>query len=331
MMFDVRIDRFRIGLTEPIETARGTIFDREGWVLVVQDDAGHWGRGEVAPLPGWSSISLTQAEEQLDIAAGRIRREGFDGADVGLAAEIRAAVDCARRSLEAARHEEPLWRHLGGTNDEIAVNALIVGARPEDLAASTRSAIAAGNTTLKGKLGMGDDAARLGAIAAELVDGVRVRLDANAAWGAVEAVARIEEAQRLLGDHLEYVEDPVSDMHGLAVVRSAVTVELAVDEVVRSPDDVDALVRGGLADVVVVKPALVGGITDTLALAERAAVGGLDVVLTSIYDGPVGLAAWCHLAAAMGGERAHGLGTATLLADAGAGHLVPRRGRIRLL
>lgn len=330
MMFDVRIDPFRIGLTEPIETARGTIFDREGWVLVVQDDAGHWGRGEVAPLPGWSSVSLDEAERQLDLAAGRVRRDGFDDADLGLAPEIRAAVDCARRSLDAARSDEPLWRHLGGTRGEIAVNALIVGARPEDLATSTRQAIAAGNTTLKGKLGMGDDAARLGAIAAELVDGVRVRLDANAAWGPVEAVARIEEAQRLLGDHLEYVEDPVADLHGLAVVRSAVAVELAVDELVRSPDDVDALVGGGLADVVVVKPALVGGITDTMALAERARGGGLDVVLTSIYDGPVGLAAWCHLAAGLGGERAHGLGTATLLADAGAGHLVPRQGRIRL-
>lgn len=330
MKFDVRIDPFRVGLTEPIETARGTIFDREGWVLVVQDDAGHWGRGEVAPLPGWSSISPDDAERELATAAGRVRRDGFAAADRGLAPEIRAAVDCARRSLDAARGEVPLWRHLGGTNDEIAVNALIVGARPDDLAASTRNAIAAGNTILKGKLGMGDDAARLGAIAAELVAGVRVRLDANSAWSAVEAVARIEEAQRLLGDHLEYVEDPVSDMHALAVVRGAVTVELAVDELVRDLRDVDTVIAGGLADVVVVKPALVGGITDTMALAERAGRGGLDVVLTSVYDGPVGLSAWCHLAAALGGERAHGLGTATLLADAGAGHLVPRQGRIRL-
>ena len=45
MRYDVRIDRFRIGLTEPIQTARGSIFERVGAVLVVQDDAGLWGRG----------------------------------------------------------------------------------------------------------------------------------------------------------------------------------------------------------------------------------------------------------------------------------------------
>ena len=105
---------------------------------------------------------------------------------------------------------------------------------------------------------------------------------------------------------------------------------LAADELVRRPVDVDEIVRGGLADVLVLKPALVGGITDTLGLVDRARQGGLDVVLSSIYDGPVGLSAWCHLAAALGGDRAHGLGTATLLADAGAGHLVPRQGRITL-
>lgn len=330
MMFDVRIDPFRIGLTEPIETARGTIFEREGWVLVVQDDAGHWGRGEVAPLPGWSSISLADAEHQLEIAAGRVRVDGFDTADVGLAPEIRAAVDCARHALDAARADQPLWRHLGGADGEISVNALVVGARPDDLAASARLAIDAGARTLKAKLGMGDDAARLAAIAAELVDDVRVRLDANAAWGATEALDRIGEAQRLLGPHLEYVEDPVADLDELAVVRRVVGADLAVDELIRRPADVDTVVARGLADVVVVKPSLVGGISDTVALATRAGAGGLDVVLSSVYDGPVGLAAWCHLAAALGGERAHGLGTATLLSDAGAGHLVPRRGKIRL-
>ena len=330
MMYDVRVDRFRIGLTEPIETARGTIFEREGWILVVQDDAGHWGRGEVAPLPGWSSISLDAAEAELDIAAGRIRRDGFDDADAGLAPEIRAAVDCARHSLDAARAEQPLWRHLGGTGNEVWVNALVVGARPDDLAASARRAIEAGSTTLKGKLGMGDDRARLEAIASELTEGVGVRLDANAAWGAAEAIDRIEDAHGLLGEHLEYVEDPVADMGDLATVRNGVTAQLAVDELVRGSADVDLVVERGLADVLVVKPALVGGVTETMALAARAGVGCLDVVLSSVYDGPVGLAAWCHLAAALGGDRAHGLGTATLLADAGAAHLVPRQGRITL-
>ena len=58
-------------------------------------------------------------------------------------------------------------------------------------------------------------------------------------------------------------------------------------------------------------------------------------MISSVYDGPLGLRAWCHLAAALDGTRAHGLGTADALDDSGpqaplVARLVPRAGHIQL-
>ena len=330
MMFDVRLDTFRVGLTEPIHTARGSVFERTGLILAVHDDAGHWGRGEVAPLAGWSSVDLPQATEQLRHAADSIGRHGFDAVAPELAPDVKAAVDSARWSLEAARADRPLWAFLGASSGEIEVNSLLVGERAVDLGRQAQAAMADGVTTLKAKLGMADDGERIQALADVCGPGVRVRLDANAAWSVAEAVDRLDAAAETLGGRLEYVEDPVGSLEDLAALRAETSAPVAVDEVVRSPADLDRVIEERLGEVLVVKPALLGGITPTVTLADQASANGVDVVVSSLYDGPVGLATWCHLAASIPGTRAHGLGTATLLADAGAAHLVARHGRITL-
>ena len=330
MMFDVRLDRFRVGLTEPIHTARGTIFERQGFVLVVHDDAGNWGRGELAPLPGWSTVDLDEAQAQLESVAGEIRTAGFPSDLEGYAPEVRAAVGASRLSLEAAVDDKPLWQRLGGETGRVAVNALVVGRDPGDLAANAAAAVEQGFGTLKVKMGMGDDDQRIAALADVGDDRVRVRLDANGAWSVSEARARLEGAVSVLGSRLEYVEDPVSSLVELRELRAICAVPVAADEVVRGTDDAHSVLVEHLADCIVAKPPMLGGIDVCLALADLARSHDADVVISSLYDGPVGLASWCHLAAAVGGARAHGVGTATLLADAGAAHLVPRRGWIQL-
>ena len=63
----------------------------------------------------------------------------------------------------------------------------------------------------------------------------------------------------------------------------------------------------------VLKPARIGGIRATLALAAAAKAAGMDVVVTSVVDSAVGVAAAAHVAAALGGP-AHGLATSAWLA-----------------
>ncbi len=339
MTLEVAVEPFRIGLRVPVQTARGTVLERSGWIVVLRDGS-YWGRGEVAPLPGWATVDARTAHGQLRSWASRTALDARLAPSAHLAPEVRAGIDAARHSLDAARADEPLWRHLGGASGEVAVNHLAVGSTPASLADHAAAEVGRGARVLKIKLGLRDDEARLRAVVAVLedlapgqrADGHRVvlRLDANAAWPVPEAIDRLGEIQAAVGDRLDYIEDPVATLDGLARLRRSTDVPVAVDELVRSRDDVDRVVGEGLAEVVVIKPPMVGGISATRELADHARAGGVAVVVSSLYDGPVGLAAWCHLAASIGGGRAHGLGTASLLAGDLAGHLEPIDGRIVL-
>jgi L-alanine-DL-glutamate epimerase-like enolase superfamily enzyme len=85
------------------------------------------------------------------------------------------------------------------------------------------------------------------------------------------------------------------------------------------------------ADVVVLKPAALGGLLPSLSLARRAALAGTDSYVTTLMDGPLSRAAAVHLAAVLPGEVwAHGLSTVELLEGVPDDALTPRGGRIHL-
>jgi o-succinylbenzoate synthase len=332
VIVDAAVESFRVALRSPVATARGTVFERRGAVVVLRDDSGCWGRGEAAPLPGWSTIELDEAADQLRSWA-RATAAGEPAPAHELAPEVAAAADSAVRSLAAAAAGMPLWRYLGADSGLVQVAALVVGSTPSALAGHACAEVAAGARVLKTKLGMADDVERLRALTDIVGGDVAIRLDANGAWSVDEAVERLDMIADVLGDAVEFVEDPVAGIDGLerlAPRRHAGGPPIAADEAIRRPGDAKRVASQALAEVIVVKPPMVGGIGPTLALAAEAGAHGVDVVVSSLYDGPVGLGAWLHLAAALPGGRAHGLGTAGLLGGDFAGHLVPVGGVVDL-
>jgi L-alanine-DL-glutamate epimerase-like enolase superfamily enzyme len=141
--------------------------------------------------------------------------------------------------------------------------------------------------------------------------GPTIRVDANGAWDRQTAREALVELDGLV----EYVEQPVAaaDTAGLTALRG-VGAPVAADEALTVSDPF-RLLAAGAVDVVVCKPAALGGLTRTLALARAAAARGVDTVVTTTIDGVVARTAATHLAAVLpGGERAHGLATGQLLA-----------------
>jgi O-succinylbenzoate synthase len=212
----------------------------------------------------------------------------------------------------------------------ITVNGLAGGPSPEDVARAVGAVVEAGYRTVKVKLGFEDDVERIQSVSTAAPDGVRIRLDANAMWTIPQASELCACAHDLLGHRLEYVEDPVSSASELEELRAVTSVPIAADELIRSRADLDTLLAKRLVDVVVAKPPLLGGISKVRLMADAASSADVDVVISSMFDGPVGLEAWCHLAAGINGDRAHGLGTAQFLAADAARVLVPREGMIHL-
>lgn len=175
-----------------------------------------------------------------------------------------------------------------------------------------------------------DDVERVTAVRAALPEAA-IRVDANGGWDVAEAVHALT---RLAGVGLEYAEQPVPDIDGLAEVRrrlraAGTPVLIAADESVRKEEDPLKVARAGAADLIVVKVAPLGGVRRALEIVGQA---GLPAVVSSALDTSVGIRAGLALAAALPElPYACGLGTVSLLAgDVTRDSLVPDDGAIRL-
>jgi L-alanine-DL-glutamate epimerase-like enolase superfamily enzyme len=155
---------------------------------------------------------------------------------------------------------------------------------------------------VKVKVGIGDDAGRIAAVRAAAGPEMAIRLDANGAWNVEEAVRAIEA---LAPAGLELVEEPVHGVAALREVRDRVAARIAIDESIGE----DGALAGGAADAVCLKLGRAGGVSTLLSQATLVRTLGADVYVTSAYDGPLGVAAALHCAAALRVELPCGLAT----------------------
>jgi L-Ala-D/L-Glu epimerase len=77
--------------------------------------------------------------------------------------------------------------------------------------------------------------------------------------------------------------------------------------------DEPGAIASGAADAVCLKVARRGGISGLLATAALAQATGAEVYLASTFDGPLGIAAAVHCAAALRVQAPCGLATLTLM------------------
>ena len=206
---------------------------------------------------------------------------------------------CRRAAEEAAT--QPWPRPVRAS---VPVNHLIPAVPPDEAAE-----LAAGLLDVKVKVGDPFDIDRVAAVRDAIGPHGRLRVDANGAWDVESAVHRLA---RMAGNGVELVEQPVASIEDLAAVRRRIDVPIAADECVRTLDDARRLAELRAADVLVVKVQPLGGMAATLEIAEAA---GVPVIVSSMYETSVGLAAGLALAASLDElPYACGLGTAGLLA-----------------
>ncbi|HUQ63492.1 MAG TPA: enolase C-terminal domain-like protein, partial [Acidimicrobiales bacterium] len=204
-------------------------------------------------------------------------------------------------------------------------NALVPALPPDAAARVAADAVASGFRTVKVKVGSAtDDESRVRAVREAVGPHVRMRLDGNGAWDVESAVAIIGRLAHL---DLEFVEQPVQTLDELARLRRRVSVPLAADESVRSLDDAARLAELDAVDALVVKVQCLGG---TAAAMEIAEMVGVPVIVSSLYETSIGLAAGLALAAALPElPYACGLGTGNILAgDVVADPLLPVDGML---
>jgi o-succinylbenzoate synthase len=326
----VSIEQRTLRFRHPLQTSYGALAERELLEVTIEGDDGVAGRGEAAPLEPYDGVSLDRARAALEayrpiIATGGAL-QGGELLDACRAADdlpqSLAAVDMALWDRAGRRDGRAVAGLLSASAlDEVPVNATIGAQDRAGAAASAGAARRAGFRCVKLKVGIGDDAGRVAAVRAALGPQAELRLDANGAWDVEEAVAAIES---LAPARLELVEEPVHGLAALRAVRERVAVRIAMDESAGEP----GALASGAADAVCLKLARCGGISGLLACASLVRASGAEPYVASTFDGPLGIAAAVHAAAALGIRTACGLATLDLFADVNAGALAARDGAI---
>jgi L-Ala-D/L-Glu epimerase / N-acetyl-D-glutamate racemase len=309
---NVSVSERRFAFRTPLRTSYGELRDRA--VLELRIEEGEVvGLGEAAPLEPYDGVSLDAVRSALERcrplledATHADREELVDACwlEAGLPQAV-AAVDLALWDLEGKQTGRPVAALLGpDVAAAVPVSASIAAIDRAGAAAEAASAARAGFECLKVKVAVGDDAGRLAAVRA-VAPGVALRADANGAWTVDEAVAALDS---LAGIGLEHVEEPVHGIDALRALKQRVTVPVVMDETAWEP----GAIGSGAADGVCLKISSCGGISGLVAAAAAARAAGSFVYVASTYDGPVGIAAGLHAAAALQPTPACGLATLRL-------------------
>lgn len=326
----LELERRTLELASPLQTSYGPVSERELWQVAITADDGVTGYGEAAPLEAYDGVSSARVRAALEsyvaVVAGH-DAERMNGAQLVDACrqvadlpQAFAAIDLALWDLAGRRRGLPVAALLtDAPAAEVPVNATLTALDRAGVARQAAAAVGAGFECVKVKVGVGDDAGRVAAARAALGPHAALRLDANGAWSVAEAVATIDA---LSPAGLELVEEPTHGLRAVREVRERVAVRVAIDETAAEPGALGA----GVADAVCLKISRCGGIAGLLVAAALVRSSGAEVYVASTFDGPLGVAAGVHAAAALAsrGPMPH-CGLATLGLFAGLADPLPAR------
>ncbi len=321
MIERVAIRPYRLPLRRCWRSSHGGFSERRGWLVSVES-GGTRGYGDCAPLPA-AGTETTEAAADTLLAwrhrmVGRTLEAALSALDQSSPATpaARFALESALLDLASRQARQPLRRLLdANATDTLPVN-IMLGALEGLSTPEIEMACSEGFSVLKLKVGAGDPAAEiecLTALSESLPPGVSLRLDANGAWSPAEATRFIEA---LYGLPIESIEEPLRQPlpADLTRLQMLAPFPLALDEsLYRTGTGIDPAsvpVRR-----LVLKPAVVGGLRRTLALASRAQAAGVEVVITSLVESAAGLWPTAQLAAAIASPIPHGLATGRWLAE----------------
>lgn len=236
---EYRITRFQYARDRVIGDSQVRIDTTNVAALELIADNGKVGLGFVGnlfqPLPAQSEIERIFAAEvwpglegQLPMALVHRIGRPRGGNQRGHGLPFGEAIQVALWDLAAKQVDLPLHRLLGSQRERVEAYAsgLDFHLSDEDFVALFGHADALGYRAFKIKVGHPDfawDLHRIELLKKTVRPGALVMIDANEAWGAKEAIVKME-AIRAAGHDLLWVEDPIlrNDFEGLRLLRQSV-------------------------------------------------------------------------------------------------------------
>jgi len=293
---EFRITRFQFARDRVIGDSQVRTDEVNAAALELIADTGESGLGFIqtlfVPLPDQAEIErifLTEAWRRLEgeppaALVHRVSRPR-GGNQRGFTLPFSEALQQALWDLAAKEVKLPLWRLLGGSRDRVPAYASGLDFHLSDDAFVELfgHADAIGYSAFKIKVGHADferDLHRLELLRKTVRRGARVMIDANEAWGAKEALAKLEAIHRA-GHDLLWVEDPVlrTDFDGLRLLRQG-----APWTEINSGEYLDVAGKRLLLDANATDMLNVhGAVTDVMRIGWLAAERGIPVTLGNTF------------------------------------------------
>ncbi len=285
----------------PFVIARGGYPDHRVVRVTVTDDDGVEGWGEASPNRFYG--------ETIESAAGAIKRFAPIVEETGtpwcledLEAEmnralrfngsVKSAISTAFHDLAGKKLGVPLHRMWGLDPGKAPRSSFTIAIAASEAELIRRVEDAAEYPILKIKLGTDRDEAIVRAVRQAAPDKV-LRVDANAAWTAKQALA-MSELLASLG--VEFIEQPLppQEVDGLRFVRERSALPIIADESCVTAADIPRL--AGAVDGINIKLSKCGGLREAQRMIATARAHGLMVMAGCMIETSIAITAAAHLA-----------------------------------
>ncbi len=309
---------FSLPFKSPLKTSNANYTLRQGILLVAQSDhPAIRGVGELAPLEEFSFETLSEAQSNLEhvvpLLIGQELPNTFDEysafmleieKSISMLPSVRWAIDMLLCDMAARMQCRPLSEFINPkARRSVPING-ILGGKVDRILDQLCKKVVKEYPVYKIKIRakhLDRQIETLTTIRNHLDKKIPLRLDCNQGLEYDEACSFLNRVSRC---GIEYVEEPLKNPtpQSIGKLRAECPIPIALDESLEDHILCEEMVAASCFDVMVLKPMLLGGISETYKKARIAADKGLKLVLTSTLESGVGLAAGVHTAAAVPSE-----------------------------
>ena len=310
---------YRYPLKIPIKTSFGTMNNRPMVLINITDSEGAEGWGEIwcnFPNVGaehranlidsiFAPILVSRSYENASLIFSELTKAtkvlAIQTGEYGPLAQCIAGIDIAIHDLIAKKKVLPIWKMLGGTNDNVLAYAS--GINPNQAKEMGQKATSLGFNSLKLKIGFANDLdlSNLTILREIIGDDGHLMADVNQGWSFKDAVATIPLLKKF---NLDWLEEPIlanlpsEDWKKLSNISS---IPLAAGENMMGSNEFKKAIDQRILSVIQPDLAKWGGFSRCLPIAKKIISSGLRYC-PHYLGGGIGLLASAHALAAAGGD-----------------------------
>jgi len=302
---------FKAPLKTPFVTSLRRVEYLEDIIVIIECDDGTIGYGEGVPTPaitGETFESMQSAIELIKKSIIGMHIEEFETIITKLHKAIaknttaKSAVEIALYDIKAKSLKKPLYKMLGGTKQHFKTDITISLNDIDTMVQDAIDAVSLGYDALKIKLGedIQTDIQRVIHIQNALQNqNVSLRLDANQGWSAKDSVKLLQYIENH-GISIEFIEQPTIayDLDALRYIKQRVQTPLLADESIFDIYDAKRVLELDCADIINIKLAKSGGISNALKIADMTQEYGKVCMIGCMLEGIVSINASVAIASA---------------------------------